>query len=328
MIDVGAKLVTARMAVACGTLLAGPVAFPLIRDRALPKGDALVMAEIAGIQGAKQAQTTIPLCHPLALDQVALRFEMDETRLAVTVFCQASAHARTGVEMEALAGVGAALLALWDLAKMVEPALEIAGVRLLLKRGGKSGLWRHPAGVPEWVAALAPAPAPAVVPLEGIVAAVVTLSDRASAGVYEDRSGPVLRRRLEEAGAVVAAADVLADDEDALAEHLRALATRGDVRLIVTTGGTGVAPRDRTPEAVARVCDRLIPGLGECLRAEGARMTLHSWASRSLAGTLGRTLVIALPGSPRAVEEGLDCLLPQLRHLLETLIDFKHPPRA
>ena len=146
MADVRAKAVTARRAVAVGELRAGD-AFAAIVERRLPKGDALAMAEIAGLQGAKQASALMPLCHPLALELVAVRCVPVPERNAIRVYCEAATQARTGVEMEALAGASAALLTIYDLTKPVEPALAIEGVRLLFKEGGKKGLWRHPDGM-------------------------------------------------------------------------------------------------------------------------------------------------------------------------------------
>jgi molybdenum cofactor biosynthesis protein MoaC len=149
MIDVGDKHVTRRRAIATGRIRLGPVAFPMVRDGRLPKGDPLVLAETAGILAAKKTADLIPLCHPLGLDHVAVAFELDPDRESVIAFCQAATSARTGVEMEALAGVQLALLTIWDLAKQVEPALAIDDTRLVLKEGGKSGRWIHPDGLPD-----------------------------------------------------------------------------------------------------------------------------------------------------------------------------------
>jgi molybdenum cofactor biosynthesis protein MoaC len=146
MADVRAKAITARRAVAVGELRAGD-AFAAIVERRLPKGDALAMAEIAGLQGAKQASALMPLCHPLVLEFVAVRCVPVPERSAIRVYCEAATQARTGVEMEALAGVNAALLTIYDLTKPVQPALAIENVRLLFKQGGKKGLWRHPDGM-------------------------------------------------------------------------------------------------------------------------------------------------------------------------------------
>lgn len=149
MIDVGGKNVTRRRAIATGRIRLGPTAYPMVRDRSLPKGDPLVLAETAGILAAKKTADLIPLCHPLGLDHVVVAFELDPASQSVIAFCQAATSARTGVEMEALAGVQTALLTIWDLAKQVEAGLAIDNVRLLLKEGGKSGRWIHPDGLPD-----------------------------------------------------------------------------------------------------------------------------------------------------------------------------------
>ncbi len=157
MFDVGDKPITRRRALATGRIRLGPAAFALVRDRALPKGDALTLAEVAGVLAAKRTVDLIPLCHPIGLDRVRLSFALDEGAAAVDAFCEAANSGRTGVEMEALTGVTLALLTIWDLTKPIEPALEIEGVRLLLKEGGKSGTWVHPGGLAHAARAYAPA---------------------------------------------------------------------------------------------------------------------------------------------------------------------------
>jgi molybdenum cofactor biosynthesis protein MoaC len=323
MIDVGGKRVTHRVAIAEGCIIVGPQAFSLIQTRSLPKGDVLVLADIAGIQGAKQASQLIPLCHPMGLDQVQIFTHLDADTSCIRVTCLAATTARTGVEMEALAGVNAALLTIWDLSKMIEPDLRIEGVRLLAKKGGKSGLWLNPAGVPDWVLERVMPPV-TTLPLEGIPVAILVLSDRASAGAYQDRSGPVAQALLQAAGATITERCVLPDDPDQLRHKILEIHARGDTRLLLTSGGTGIAPRDRTPDVVADLADRLLPGIGEQLRQYGAQFTPFSWSSRSVGACLGQMLIVTLPGSPKAVQEGLECLTPQLPHLIRTLDDIKH----
>jgi molybdenum cofactor biosynthesis protein MoaC len=148
MADVADKPVTRRRALASGHILLGPEAFALASSRKLPKGDALALAEFAGIQAAKQTAQLIPLCHPLALNRVALRCVPRPETHAIEVLCLAEIAERTGVEMEALCGTSVALLTIWDLAKPINPALEITATRLLYKSGGKGGTWRHPDGLP------------------------------------------------------------------------------------------------------------------------------------------------------------------------------------
>src|SRR5574343_802625 len=209
MIDVGAKQPTNRIAVATGIIHVGHAAFALIRDRQLPKGDVLTLAEIAGIQGAKNASQLMPLCHPMGRDHVRVTTELDEAAATIRVYCTARTCAKTGVEMEALAGVNAALLTVWDLTKMVEANLCISDIRLLAKVGGKSGCWLNPdrAQIPAWVIDLVQPPIKPV--LAGIQSEVIVLSDRAANGVYEDQSGPMARQLLAALGAEVVAVTVI-----------------------------------------------------------------------------------------------------------------------
>jgi cyclic pyranopterin phosphate synthase len=144
MIDVGEKAPTRRRALASGRITMTRAAFEALRDGRNPKGDVLAQAEVAGMLAAKRTAELIPLCHPLALDRICVSFELEEDRSAVLARCEASATARTGVEMEALQGVSGALLAVYDLSKAVDPALVISDVHLVVKEGGKSGRWLHP----------------------------------------------------------------------------------------------------------------------------------------------------------------------------------------
>ena len=149
MIDVGRKATSERTAIATGHIRMSPETFERVRDGTLPKGDPLRLAEVAGVLAAKKTADLIPLCHPLGLDHVALAFRPNPDLPGVEVFAKTSTAARTGVEMEALHAVTTALLTIWDLAKQVQADLDIGGVRLLVKQGGKSGRFVHPDGLPE-----------------------------------------------------------------------------------------------------------------------------------------------------------------------------------
>ena len=147
-------------------------------------------------------------------------------------------------------------------------------------------------------------------------AAVLTVSDGVSAGVREDRSGDELERLLRVDGYEVARA-VVTDDAPAIADAIRALA--GEARLVLTTGGTGVAPRDVTPEATRGVLDREAPGIAEAIRADSIAKTPHGLLSRGAAGVVGSTLVVNLPGSTGGCRDGYAVIAPALRHALELL---------
>ena len=148
---------------------------------------------------------------------------------------------------------------------------------------------------------------------------ILTISDKGSAGEREDLSGPAIREVVAGAGAVVVRARVIPDERDIITNTLVAWADAGDLDLVLTTGGTGLAARDVTPEATRSVMEREVPGIAETLRAESLKKTPMAMISRGVAGIRGRTLIVNLPGSPRAVRECLEVLLPVLPHAVETL---------
>ncbi|HVH32314.1 MAG TPA: MogA/MoaB family molybdenum cofactor biosynthesis protein [bacterium] len=155
--------------------------------------------------------------------------------------------------------------------------------------------------------------------LAGVRVAVLTLSDSVSRGDQSDSSGDVIAQTLTPLGAEVIARDVLPDDAERIMATLRAYADGGRVDLVVTTGGSGLAPRDVTPEATLQVIDRLVPGIPEAARMRTLAQTPLAMLSRGVAGVRGRTLIINLPGSPKAVREWLDVILPVLAHAVELL---------
>lgn len=150
-------------------------------------------------------------------------------------------------------------------------------------------------------------------------AAILVASDRISAGAAEDRSGVALEQKLSAAGWAVEAVKVVPDDAEALAQALADLADQRGVRLILTTGGTGVAPRDVTPDATRGVADREVPGIAEALRAASMRETPHAMLSRATAAIRGQTLIVNLPGSVGGAESTLEALTPVLDHALRLI---------
>lgn len=301
MADVGMKKETARRAAALGSLTMGRRAFSLLKAGKLPKGDALAAAELAGVMAAKNTPNLLPLCHPLPLDVVKVDFTLDSSLPGVRVRCEAATTSKTGVEMEALTGASVALLCVYDLVKPVDPVLELSNIRLEFKSGGKKGYWTHPKTITPPKAAKPPRLGRAV---------VITVSDRVSAHRFTDRSGPLLAAGLRELGFRVAPPIVVSDDIEKIATAINNSSKRSSV--VVLTGGTGLSPRDVTPEAVTQVCDRIIPGVGEALRACGGPLTAA--LSRSVAGQLGACVVVALPGSPGGVRDGLAVLRDLLPH--------------
>ena len=151
MIDVSSKKETFRRALASGKIFVGEEVFNLIKDKAMPKGDPLSLAEVAAVLGVKKTSELIPLCHPLSIDHTASKIIMNEEDFSLEVFCVVSTNSKTGVEMEAIMGVNAALITIYDLSKLVNPNLKIDNIRLLIKEGGKSGIWKNPEGIPDFL---------------------------------------------------------------------------------------------------------------------------------------------------------------------------------
>lgn len=150
-------------------------------------------------------------------------------------------------------------------------------------------------------------------------ARVITVSDRSFRGERPDESGPVVRAMLEEAGYQVDQVQIVPDDLGTISRTLMQAADEAEIALIVTTGGTGFAPRDVTPEATTAVCQRMTPGIGEAMRAASMRITPRGMLSRATAGIRGRSLIVNLPGSPKAARENLEAVLPALDHGLQML---------
>ena len=151
MVDVSLKKETFRRALASGKIFVEKEVFDLIKNKEMPKGDPITLAEVSAVLGVKKTSELIPLCHPLPIDHTATKIVMHENEFSLEVFCTVSAVAKTGVEMEAIMGVNAALITIYDLSKIVNPNLRIDNVKLLIKEGGKSGLWTNPDGLPEFL---------------------------------------------------------------------------------------------------------------------------------------------------------------------------------
>jgi len=295
MIDITHKPTTLREAIAEATVTVSHAeTIAAVKEKRVPKGDVLEAARIAGLFGIKRTSDMIPDCHPLPIEHAALTFDVQP--MAIVVRTLVRTIYRTGVEVEAMHGASVAALTIYDMLKPIDKGISIENIRSLEKKGGKS----------DWKDAFDKTPR----------AAVLVISDGVAAGTKHDKSGPAIVERLERLKVEVIARGVVADEPEAIAAQVKVWAKEG-VDLILTTGGTGLSPRDRTPEAIAPILDREVPGIMEAARAYGQERMPLAIMSRGIAGMIGRTLVITLPGSTRGAQETMDALFPFVLHVIK-----------
>lgn len=294
MRDVSAKVSTLRTATAQATLYAAAETIRLVREGGVPKGDPIPVSRVAAIQAAKNTPLLIPYCHPVPLDFVKVDFEVLDDRIVVTVFTKAIY--KTGVEMEALAGASAAVLNLYDMLKMLDDEMHIGKIELLEKTGGKSNFALKTEGQ--------------------FRAAVLVCSDRVSQGQAEDRSGLLLKQLLIEQGGDVVSYAAVADEVDEIQGSVKRCCDELHVDLLFLTGGTGVGPRDITPEAVRPLLSADLGGIEAFLHRYSQERLPYAMLSRLCVGRRGQTFVFCLPGSPGAVQDAFDALFPYVLHAL------------
>ena len=299
MVDVTNKLLTVRVAKAEGKINMRPGTIARIKDGELPKGNVLNTAKIAGIQAAKKTSGIIPLCHQLNLSFVDIEFEFKSNGIWVRSTVKTKEF--TGVEMEALSAVSIALLTIYDMCKAVDKTMEIGRVKLIEKKGGNSD---HATGYRPKVG-------------------VVTLSDGVVGGKRENISGEILADGFLNSGCVVDHRIVLEDGSDQLVPIIYDWIDSG-VELILTTGGTGLSPRDLTIEVLESIFESKLNGVEQALHAYGRGKIKTAMLSRLTAGLVKGTLVICLPGSPRATRDALDVLIPTIFHSFHMLKGEQH----
>lgn len=290
MKSVTSKPTTQRRASACARVRASADAVARMQANDLPKKDVLVVARVAGVAAAKKTPDLIPYCHPIPVDSVEIEFAVGEDTVDITATVEAIW--KTGVEMEALTAAAAAALTVYDMLKPIDSQLEITSVRLVEKRGGKSDFRER---IPE-----------------GFLASVIVTSDGTHAGKRKDRSGQVIRERLQSFG-IETRYHIVPDDADRIEALVRGEIDAG-VSLVLTTGGTGLGPRDVTVEATRRIVEREIPGVMEASRSYGQSRTPYAMLSRGVAGVCGGSIVVNLPGSSKGAAESMDAVFPAILH--------------
>jgi molybdenum cofactor biosynthesis protein MoaC len=302
MVPITHKSSTLRKAIAQAIVrVSKPETIQAIRNRTVPKGDVLECARVAGLFAAKRTADMIPDCHPLPIEYTAVSYTLGEMELNIQV--EIHTIYKTGVEVEAMHAASVVALTVYDMLKPIDKGLSIEQIKLLEKKGGKS----------DRNAALGQARR----------AAILVCSDSLAAGQGSDRSGEVIREKLVQLGITVEEKQIVADAVETIQAAVTHFVGQG-VDLLLITGGTGLSPRDVTPEALEPLLDRRIPGVEEAIRSYGQQRLATAMLSRSVAGQIGKTLVLALPGSPAGAAEGMDAVFPALLHAFSVVEGARH----
>lgn len=301
MVNITSKPHTLRKAIAQAVVTVSSAAtIKAIRENSVPKGNVFEMAKTAGLFAAKKTSEIIPDCHPVPIEYTAIGYELQDLEIYIT----AEIHTiyKTGVEVEAMHTASVVALTIYDMLKPIDKGIAIRTIRLMEKQGGKSD-WQDSG--------------------EGIRAAVIVCSDSICAGKKEDRSGRAIIAHLEKHQVAIADYIIIPDEPEAIQGQVKTYAA-GAVDLVVITGGTGLSKRDVTPQALRPLLDMEIPGIAEAMRNYGQDRTPYSMLSRSIAGMIGDTLVIAVPGSTKGASESMEAIFPAVLHSYKMLRGAKH----
>lgn len=301
MFDVGAKPDSYRTARAKAVVNINANTAVLIGQGKSPKGDIVEAAKIAATSGAKKTSDLIPYCHPIPLDHIGVQVSVKSQAIEVEV--EVKSIWKTGVEMEALSGACIGALTVYDMLKPIDDSLFISSVKLVQKSGG----------IGEFA-------------IEGnkIRAGVIVVSDSVAAGKRADKSGKFIVKTLKDRRIDVVKYKIVPDESSVIEDLLVKYSDDLHLNLILTTGGTGLGMRDVTPEATRKVIEKEITGIAEGSRAFGQRRTPLSMLSRGVAGVRGRSLIINVPGSLKAVSESLEFLFPGLEHAFKMMEGHGH----
>ncbi len=302
MVDITNKIKTHRSAIAQAIVkVSRKETIEAVKNKTVPKGDVLEAGRVAGLFGVKRTSDMIPDCHPLPVEFAQVRFDIEEDEIKIEV--EVHTVYKTGVEVEAMHGASVVALTLYDMLKPIDKNIEITGIKLLSKRGGRS----------QFTDQLN----------RKITASVLVCSDSISKGKNKDTSGKAIIDKLDKYHVTAGDYAIIPDDIEAIQEKILKLC-EAKTDLIILTGGTGLSKRDVTPEAIRPLLDREIPGIGEAARNYGQEQMPYAMLSRSLAGMKGNTLILALPGSARGAAESMDALFPYLLHVFRVIENEPH----
>ncbi len=302
MVNITHKSNTLRKAIAAATVLvSSEETIKAVEQKLVPKGDVFSFAKVAALFAVKKTSDIIPDCHPLPIEFTEVRFVVEGLKIEVEV--EVHTIYKTGVEVEAMHGASVAALTLYDMLKPIDSNIEIQALRLVEKTGGKSSRL--------------------ISPSNDMQAAVVVCSDTVYQQKAEDKSGIALIEKLKKYGIKTVHYAVIADESAAITEQINEY-TQKNIQLLIFVGGTGVSARDITPDTVKPMLERELEGVMETARRYGQERMPYAMLSRSVAGLIGNTLVLTLPGSLKGSQEYLSALFPQILHVFEVIKGERH----
>lgn len=302
MVDITHKISTLRIATAQATVkVSKQETITAIEHNTVPKGNVFAMSKAAGLLGVKKTPELLPDCHPMPIEFTGIEYTING--LDITIDFTVKTIYKTGVEVEAMHGASIVALNMYDMLKPIDKGIEIHSIKLLKKRGGKSDYKKDLSN--------------------SIKAAVIVCSDTIAAGKNVDGAGKVIIAKLDAIGVEVVEYLVIPDEKALIQEQTTKQQSAG-VDLVIFTGGTGLSPRDVTPEALQPLLERSIPGMEEAIRSYGQSRTPYAMLSRSTAGMIGKTLVLALPGSTKGASESMDAIFPAALHIFKVVQGSRH----
>lgn len=297
MVDITHKYNTLREATAQAIVKTSSQAtIDAIKNNQVPKGDVFEMAKTAGLLGVKKTPNLLPDCHPLPIEFAGIEYEIQG--LDIHINMTVKTIYKTGVEVEAMHGASVVALTIYDMLKPIDKNVEIKTIKLLKKTGGKSSF---------------------KVSDKGLSARIVVCSDSVSKGQKEDTSGKLIRSKIETLG-ISSTYSIIPDKAD----EIEKLVNKQSADLLIFTGGTGVGPRDVTPDTIRPLLDTTLNGVEEQMRRFGQERTPYAMLSRSVAGIKNGKIVLALPGSSKGASECMEAIFPGILHIFDIIKGQRH----
>jgi molybdenum cofactor biosynthesis protein MoaC len=302
MTNITGKQYSLRKAIASATVMVSKQdTIDAIQNNLVPKGNVFEFARAAGLLGIKKTSDLIPDCHPLPVEYASISYEIKE--LAIIISVEVHTIYKTGVEVEAMHGASLTALTIYDMLKPIDKSVEISSIKLVEKKGGKTD-YRNKLSTP-------------------LKTAVIVCSDSIAGGSKQDFAGKAIIEKLRSLEIDTAKYHVIPDEKELIETTAVDLVENG-YDLVIFTGGTGLSPRDITPEAIRPLIDREVPGIMEAARNYGMSRTPYAMLSRGVAGFIKNTLVLTLPGSTNGAKESMDALFPAVLHIFRVAEGMRH----